>query len=844
MEDARGHLEAATSHVPTSVEAMAALASLLETEGDLVQAEATYQRALGVSPGATTGYQELGHFYRRTERNPEALAVYLQAMSISPQEPDLCVDIGDLYFEMGELDEAMYWYDYATGLDSSDPGPYLAKAKLLDSQENWDQALDVLRTALSHDPHQDDVHLFLGNLYQKLARFNEARAHYGTACSLDRSQPDCLIAMARLAVHSGAWSTAISALEEAIRVAPTELEAYQALGEAAQIMGDRTLAADAFTRGIERSLDKQAAYLLRAGYYESEGMWERAQADLERARESDPSDQAAGLELARFFVRRGETKQALTVLGALLAQPNPSASIYRQLGDVYTALADWSAAEQAYHRAIQEDAESVFAYSGLARVYQLQGRTEEAMDLFQTAVEEAPADPQAHVLLGLALQARRDYPGASAAFERALVLDSWNTTSLISLDRLLRLRGAAGLDLTAFQDRVERAPTGERYLTVAFLEQNRGHWAEAEKWYLKAIDHDPYESDHWLALGFYQRSLGQWDQALDAFTNAVKYAPSSSSALLATGDAQKALGLVQAAAESFQQAIEAGPALIENYLALSDLHMEQGQSEDALNVLERGLARAAADPRSYQALGTFYVLMGDPQRADENYRTGLEVFPGAASLYVSLGDLSSGVVGEARTNLDVARATVLRVEFILEQIRTKEAPTRKQRRKIDFGIARATQSLEAAQSRYGAAQLAFQKVEVDLEAARSAYQKALDLDPGNELALIGLGRLSALSSSPVQALPYYQDCVAANPDSIQGLITLGNTYLDLRRPEDALPVFQAAHLHAPNDPNVEAGLSRSLRGLDERDMIQAAASVQFGQFEWDNLMNALRWQYR
>ncbi len=507
-------------------------------------------------------------------------------------------------------------------------------------------------------------------------------------------------------------------------------------------------------------------------------------------------------------------------------------------------MANWAAAEGAYKKAIQLDDTSATAHGGLARVLELQGRMDEALRQYQAATIAAPSDPQAWNQLGLAYQDRRDYPNAISAYNRALSLDAWNSTALISLDNLSRVNGSAGIDLSLVERYAEIAPTSELYLTIAILHQQSGSWSTAGRWYRQAISFDPYNSDNWLALASYHRFLEEWDLALVAITTAQRYDPSSSHVLLAMGDTLRELGLEEQAARSYQQAIDATPNRIDGYVALASLLMDQAETDLALEVLASGMARAPADARGYLALGALYGEMGDLEGAAEIYQVGLKVIPGAAPLYVSLGDISSGHVADVRTTLDIARASTLRAEFLLEQLRAMEWSTKKERRRIRVGIKRATETLNSAQSRLKAAESAFQKASVDLEAARTAYLTALELDPGNELALIGLGRLSALSDSMDEALQYYHEATVASPASIMALKILGNTYLELRRPEQALPVFQTALQYAPHDPEAQAGLSRSIRGLREIDMLQAADSTLYGQNAWDNLVDYLRWEYR
>ena len=82
-------------------------------------------------------------------------------------------------------------------------------------------------------------------------------------------------------------------------------------------------------------------------------------------------------------------------------------------------------------------------------------------------------------------------------------------------------------------------------------------------------------------------------------------------------------------------------------------------------------------------------------------------------------------------------------------------PTRAQRRVAELKLINALELYRNAQNQLKAAQLGYDKLDSDFEAAREAFSRAVELEPSNEAALLGLGRISLALGSTDDALQYF-----------------------------------------------------------------------------------------
>ena len=216
--------------------------------------------------------------------------------------------------------------------------------------------------------------------------------------------------------------------------------------------------------------------------------------------------------------------------------------------------------------------------------------------------------------------------------------------------------------------------------------------------------------------------------------------------------------------------------------------------------------------------------------------------PGAAELYVGIGNIYGKKILEVTDNLASAEAYDRTVRNRLAEVQSNilPDPTRAQSRVSQLKLINALELYSNAQNQLKTAQLAYEKLDSDFEAANAAFSNAVELQPSNEAALLGLGRISLAYGLTDEALKYYQESVNANPNSVVALSYLGNAYLESGNPGEAINVFEDLLIRDPMNTFAHIGLYRTYTALDQTDLVQTSATVEHSQFTWDYLMNYLR----
>jgi tetratricopeptide (TPR) repeat protein len=836
-------LVSALSTNPRSSEAMLALAKFYENQENYPAAESYYQAAIENAPAELNTYLSSGQYYQRRKLYEKSLEVFSSASSIPSHTPELNLNIAISLQALHRSNEAIRSLEEAIQFDRSDPRAYLELADIYASLGEWDRVSSSLNEALAIQPNEFQVNMAAGDYYQSLGMISKAVDHYQRAINYDRRRTEPLIALSDLYSVKRDWSQAFAVLEQAISSNPTDAEAYGALGKTYQLINLDHIAEAVLSEGIENSFDRARAYSLRAGFYLDNGMWDQAQYDLEKAWQINPNSQAMGMQFALHLINRGDVDAALNVLDQLSSLPNASPQVLIAKGLIHSQNANWSAATQAFHDAIQMGGDNQEAYAGFARIHMIQGNQIDAIKLYQIATEVAPNDPQAWVNLGDAYQELLDYSQASESYSKALQLDFKNMDALIQLDNISRNVVEAGISPPDLQKIINSVPSVELSQSLGSLYQSRGDWKNAEYWYKKALSLDPYDGSSWLSIANFYSALELWEQSYTALTDGIKYQPASASLHTALGHVQEKMNLEEDALQSYQLAIDLAPNQFEGYESLANLQLNTGLGQEGVNTLKKWLDYAPGDYHGYASLGKLYAEQGQTDLAVETYQAGLKTLPGAADFYVNIGNVYGARILQLTENLASAEAYERSVRYRIDDIQDNfsQELNRRQQRASELKLLDMLALYRKVQSQLEFAQIQYSGLESDVSAAQFAYSNALEIQPYNEAALLSLGRINLVLGNTEQAMEYFEQSLEINPNSSIALNFLGNAYLEENNPEAAAGIFEKLLVYDPTNSFGHIGLFTAYNAYEQPSLVHASEIIKHGQFTWDNLINYLRY---
>ena len=278
--------------------------------------------------------------------------------------------------------------------------------------------------------------------------------------------------------------------------------------------------------------------------------------------------------------------------------------------------------------------------------HQTQGRPDQAISEYRTALEDDPEDDRARYNLATALQDRAaaretegDQDGARAALDEAEVL---------YLDLLARRPAdtRSAINLAAIETATGRPEQGLQRLERLALERPGDPLAQA-----------------WL--GARHLADGRPEAALQHLEAATRLDPGSLAGWYFLGQARRRLGDAPGAREAWNRALLRDDGDVATLLALAELSWaDEGDPDEAVVWLRRARSILPEHPRTLVLAAEIHTARGDLEQAVEALWILRRLDPDAAdrlgvesrlrALYASLLDASEGteaVDGEARGTL-------------------------------------------------------------------------------------------------------------------------------------------------------------------------------------------------
>ncbi|MDQ7040543.1 MAG: tetratricopeptide repeat protein [Rhodothermus sp.] len=287
--------------------------------------------------------------------------------------------------------------------------------------------------------------------------------------------------------------------------------------------------------------------------------------------------------LANNAARRGQFRKAIALFRKELAL-HPNALSWRGIGRAYMELGQPDSARIAYEMALRQDSTYAEAWLDLAKLYENEGRYDEALQAAHRAWELVPQSLAARYRLGNLLL-RTGQPEQARSLLEAVVQEApWHQAAHYSLGRALQQLGA----LEAARRLLERA------------EVLRALQAKVEQAELLVANtpRDPYA---YATLGSLLRQLGQYQEALYAYQVAhflepdnLEFQNNIAVLYLLMGREDQAIGLLEAA-------VQRDTTFVDGWINLGILYARQGRREAARRAWQQALRLAPdrPEPRRY-----------------------------------------------------------------------------------------------------------------------------------------------------------------------------------------------------------------------------------------------------
>ncbi len=296
---------------------------------------------------------------------------------------------------------------------------------------------------------------------------------------------------AGIAFDAGNVESAIADLRTVLRNEPTSERALMMLGQAHLRTGNNNLAEENFRKLVAAHPNNVQGRLALARLLVQQNNWGDAEALLRSVLATDANEVGTRRMLVDVLIRQEKWAEGLEQAKLLSDEAGDSRALGHYLqGRVYQAQRDFAKAVPEYEKALELQANSIEALSGLVGSLVALDRSKDALTYLEKYTTDYPSSFHAHTLIGQVSARQKRWELAKAGFEQAISLNpSWLPAYrdlagvYIQLDDL---EGAIAVCLRG----LDAVPTNDMRLLLAGVYERAERYADAIAVYEQVLEAD------------------------------------------------------------------------------------------------------------------------------------------------------------------------------------------------------------------------------------------------------------------------------------------------------------------------------------------------------------------
>ncbi|MDE2335244.1 MAG: PEP-CTERM system TPR-repeat protein PrsT [Rhodospirillales bacterium] len=770
------------------------------THGNLPAAELLLRRAVREDPRNGEAHLRLGLVQFRLGDAAAAEREFRLARESGYQTATATRLLAETYMQQGKFRQLLEQFPVPATPDKSAVPLLVMRGMAQLNLGQLAQARTTLVQAAKLGPDLADPQLALARLDTVQHNLKDAEAAVDRALAINENNPPALLLKAQLLNGRGQRSQAISRLDQAIKIAPTDialrLERANMLIEANQ---DKLAAEDAAavlkinprSAGavyIEAVLAARAhdytkadalltrvqplfGHFQRAYYFEAVvkfnlGQAEQAISAAEKYVARMPQDPDGVKLLARIDIATQRPESAVEVLNKAVAAGMQDAQMLDLLGQAYGAVGNRAKAVQAFQGAqkLAPDNPDIMAHLAAARLQA--GDAAGAAEELKRSLAVAPHNASTLAASVVTALANGDLPGAQKAMAELLKVVPGSNEGVGNLKGLVQMAGLDYAGARATLEAVVKAYPGsvQARVNLARIATMQGRTEDAEK-----------------LLGDILATQPANLQVAAALTQLYV--------------ANKQLGRAVPLLETAHNAVPANTAVT---ATLADLYIRVGEPQKALDLLKKASTTQPGSDLLDEAEARADIALKQPKQAEEVLRRVLERSPNNASLRIALAGLmvQRKDFAGARTAIDAGMKLAPHdYRLVMARINLE---------KVAGGAPAAlkeAQSLAADPANRPIAPLIVGDTQMSLKMFKEAvatYEDEFKRFPSTALAL----RLSAAQQAdhlPTAAGETLRAWLSAHPQDVPAMLALGSLDLTQKNLAEAQTMFEQATAKGARD---------------------------------------------
>ncbi len=558
----------------------------------------------------------------------EAVEQYKTIIERDKQNTQARIKLAAILYANGRKDSAQHMLTQALAIDSEHNEALILKAKILTDNKNTDAAIVIMQQVLGKQPDIPDALIAMADIQMKIGRLVEARKFLEKAISVDHSNEDAYLHLARLFLRQQDYAKAEIQLIKLTELAPHNVNHFQRLAVLYVALKQLDRAEQVLRDSLNKASDQQKPQFALIDFLARHRNVEVAIAELIPMVESDRQGHALRFKLASLYIQQKDQDSAQEILREVSAQNGFEAEGLKArvlLAELAYLKRDIQQAEQLLEKVLENAPTHPEGLILRGKLALSEGREGAAVRDFRQVLTQQPRNVGVLKLLASAHQANKAPVLAQENLEKVLQLNPLDVDARRDLlDVLFRAGNAqsASGHIQALLSIDEKDSIALSYLFRLKLAQRDWQGAQQTSHLIQSLSPEHKATGLYLS-GLAYQAAGQYQQSIDTFKQSLATKPDAVEPLAQmvksyiaqqqpTNAAKYLQGLVKKetdhfvaynllgevythqqkykpAAKAFNKAIKHKPEWNKPYLNLASIRVKQKDATAAIKVLQQGV---------------------------------------------------------------------------------------------------------------------------------------------------------------------------------------------------------------------------------------------------------------
>ena len=313
------------------------LGSTLYQIGKTDDALTWFRKALKLNPGFSECLEELTLCLHGEDRLEEVVPDYRKALDNNPFDADLWLSFANLLNTIEDFEEALDAIDYCLALDETRHMAVFHRGNTLMNLERYQDAAREYENAIRLFDRQAEYYVGLGAAMEALEKPDQAIHWFRKSVKINPEQDDAYFGIGSCLLRMEKYAESLHFFNKAIQFDPENPDYWISKAIAEYGLGNVVSAEEAFTRVYELEPENVVLWLDWSNLYFEQGHAEKAIAMMDEAIALMPEEALLYYRAAAYHFSGGQFKEAMLYLeNGILLDYDSHAVLYDFFDDVNT----------------------------------------------------------------------------------------------------------------------------------------------------------------------------------------------------------------------------------------------------------------------------------------------------------------------------------------------------------------------------------------------------------------------------------------------------------------------------------------------------------------------------